>query len=235
MVDFAIVEQGTTQHSISEVQHIHSGEAGSPAVVENLPTQVLSQDEYLFREGDLKRHAYRVESGVLCVTSKGPHGTPEFIELAFPGDLVGLGFLDRYVDSAAALVETKVSLWSLQALPLLSQASVTAETRQAGATEREFLARRRQLVASTADSPLRRVAAFLTVLSRLNEIEGRDPAVISESLRSGDVAAFLNMDVEVLAGQLLELQQRELVSLTGKGGLRLEKPADLEGLAAVAN
>ncbi len=172
---------------------------------------------------------------MLCVTSKGPHGTPEFIELAFPGDLVGLGFLDRYVDSAAALVETTVSLWSLQALPLLSQASVTAETRQAGATEREFLARRRQLVASTADSPLRRVAAFLTVLSRLNEIEGRDPAVISESLRSGDVAAFLNMDVEVLAGQLLELQQRELVSLTGKGGLRLEKPADLEGLAAVAN
>ncbi len=63
MVDFAIVEQGTTQHSISEVQHIHSGEAGSPAVVENLPTQVLSQDEYLFREGDLKRHAYRVEFG----------------------------------------------------------------------------------------------------------------------------------------------------------------------------
>jgi len=200
-----------------------------PAV--ELPTRTLATDEYLFREGEAKRHVYRVESGALCVTARGADGTPEFIELAFPGDLVGLGFLDQHAESAAALTDTKVSLWSLQALPVLSQASPQAEARQASATAREFIYRRRQLSAVAASDPLKRVAAFLMVVSRLNEIEGRDPGVISEALRSGEVAQFLGMDIDTLGSQLVELQRRGLVDLTDKGGLRLHKRTELDVLA----
>jgi CRP/FNR family transcriptional regulator len=199
-----------------------------------LPTRMLATDEYLFREGDPKHHAYRVESGALCVTARGPDGKPEFIELAFPGDLVGLGFLDQHADSAAALTETKVSVWSRQALPVLCQASPEAEARQASATAREFIYRRRQLTAGAASDPLKRVAAFLMVVSRLNEIEGRDPGVISEALRSGEVAQFLGMDIDTLGSQLVELQRRGLVALTDRGGLKLHKRVELDVLSGSA-
>lgn len=233
MVDLAFVEQGAQEGTASPIS-LDTIPVGLPVSGQSeLPTRDLAQDEYLFREGDLKGHVYRVESGALCVTARGEHGAPELIEIAYPGDLVGLGFLDHHIESAAALVATRVSVWSLHAIPLLTQVDKQAETRQANALEREFLFRRKQLVASTADSPLRRVAAFLAVVARLNEIEGRDPAVISESLRSDEVAAFLGLDVDALGVQLVELQKRGLVSLTGQGGLRLERRQELEAIPDV--
>ena len=205
-------------------------EAEASIAVDDLPARVLGQDEYLFREGDPKRHVYRVEQGALCVTARGARGAPELVGLAYPGDLVGLGFLDTHIESAAAVTETKVSIWSRQALAVLCQASAEAATKQADTTEREFIYQRHRLVAATACSPLRRVAGFLLVVSRLNEIEGRSASVISENLRSGEVSAFLGMDLETLACQLVELQRQALISLTARGGLRLEKPAELQGL-----
>lgn len=233
MVDLAFVERGELEAPTSPRSFDSIPFDFPAAVASELPVRDLAQDDYLFREGELKRHVYRIETGALCVTACGAHGAPELIEIAYPGDIVGLGFLDRHIESAAALMATRVSVWSLQAIPLLTQATNETEARQSNALEREFLFRRKQLVASTADSPLRRVAAFLAVVSRLNEIEGRDPAMISESLRSDEVAAFLGVDIETLGAQLVELQRRGLVSQTVQGGLRLDRREELEALPDV--
>jgi CRP-like cAMP-binding protein len=234
MVDVEIVQTLPfgTANALNDNAMGHAAPAQLPGPAS---VRALAQDEYLYREGEAKRFIFRVESGALCLTMKGAHGTPEFVELVTAGSFVGLGFLDYHIHSAAALIDTSISIWPLSALPELCLASAAARDKHAEATEREFGYRRRQLVASTAQDPVLRVAAFLTAVSRLNEIEGRNPNVIAEELRSGDVADFLKMEVEALAQALVELERRGLVRSAGTG-LALLGRAELEhlGMAAAA-
>jgi CRP/FNR family transcriptional regulator len=208
--------------------------AASEAPFADLSRCTLARGEVLFRVGGVKTHIYRVETGVLCVTSPMANGPPEIVELVFPGGLLGLGFLDYFINNATAVVESQVSVFPLDALATLCEQSPDARERQAQATAREFAHRRRQLVTATENEPLLRVAAFLSVVSQINLREGRDPHVISESLTSGEVASLLRMDIDTLASSLAELQRRNLVSQDAAGKLLLLDPTELELLTFVS-
>lgn len=98
----------------------------------------------------------------------------------------------------------------------------------ANASEREFPHRRRASIASTRNSPVQRLAAFLAAASRLNEYEGRDPDLISDLLPCGVVADMLGLDVEALAHALVGLKERDLISHCANGWLRLPDRGRLE-------
>ena len=66
----------------------------------------LAINELLFGIGDPKTHFYAVKSGALVVYEPRWNGHRAVIEFAFPGDLVGLGFLQTHTCSARATVET---------------------------------------------------------------------------------------------------------------------------------
>ena len=191
------------------------------------PLRHLPLDDNLFHEGELKTHVYKVESGVICVSASRLNRPPQIVEFVFPGNLIGLGFLKRHIHNAKAAVDSCVSCWPLSAIPALVEKDATAKQRQAEATEREFAYRRNALVGSTQDSPAQRVAAFLVAVSQLNEIEGRDPNVISDSLHCGVVANYLGLDVDTLGQALVELEKRELVEQCPSEGLRLCDPEKL--------
>ncbi|MCK9910823.1 hypothetical protein MXD81_16870, partial [Microbacteriaceae bacterium K1510] len=84
--------------------------------------------------------------------------------------------------------------------------TIANTSRLAAAIEREvaFLseAQRRSFIAK----PLGRIAALFVTLARGNVYEGRDPAVITDSLTCGVVAGFLNMTVDELGYWLAELR-----------------------------
>lgn len=193
--------------------------------------RTLDRGAYLFREGETKTAAYRLEAGILCVTSRRPVGPPEVVEMLFPGTLLGLGFLDRHIDSAMAVVPCRITEFPLSAVSALCDASESARDRQASLTEREFAARRREVAPDPAERPLRRVAAFLSAMYHMNRHEGRNPAFVAEFLKSGDVAAFLDLEVEELAAALTDLRQRGFVGRAESGGLVLLDPEGLERLA----
>ena len=67
-------------------------------------------------------------------------------------------------------------------------------------------------------------------LSRCNAYEGRDPAVIADSLTCGVVAGYLDVSVDELADSLKDLERRGLIEATPKG-LRLMNFDELEKLA----
>lgn len=202
-----------------------------------LPEPVVTElplDTYLFREGDLKTHVYRLEAGIICVTAPRLSGPPDIIEIVWPGDLIGLGFLKRNIYNAKAVVGSRVSCWPQSAIPALVENDSFAQRRLADETEREFAYRRSALVRLTQGQPVQRLAAFLLAVSRLNEVEGRDPAIISDSLECGVVAKYLGLDLDTLSSALVELGSKGLVEQSPTGGLHLRDRVAMDRLTPEA-
>ncbi len=188
----------------------------------------LLSGEKLFSCGEPKECVYRVERGTIGISWTPPNAPLEWIEELNPTAVFGLGYLDHHIHNAVALADSSVSFWSRSALPLLTKRSPSTDQRQAEAVEREFAHLRASIVASTADRPLERVAAFLSVVSRLNAADGRDPEVIDESLTSGVVAEYLKMDVNELSDALLELERKGVVAPHAPHGLYIRDVGRLD-------
>ncbi len=234
MMDFAPAEISTVELAdvcepfvVPLAKGLQQAAAGCPSGQE----RTLDRGEYLYRAGQPKTAIFRLEAGIVCVTSRRQSGPPEVVEMLFPGSLLGLGFLERHIDSAMAVISARVTEFPLSAAAGLCAASPEAQERQAVVTDREFAARRRELVPDTVDRPIRRVAAFLSAIYHMNRQEGRNPFQVAEFLKTGDVAAFLDLDVGALGNALAELKSRGLVDRAANGGLVLIDPQGLERLS----
>jgi len=191
----------------------------------------MSGGEKLFSRGEPKECLYRVESGVIAITWTTPASIPETIEHVETNGVFGLGYLDYHLYDAVALTDCAVSFWPRNAFGSLSDQVPGLEARQADAVEREFLHLRSSIVAAPADRPVSRLAAFLSVVSRMNGAEGRDPNVIDETMQGEVVADYLHMDLETLGQALVELERRGLVQLEPPRGLRIIDPEGLDRFA----
>jgi CRP/FNR family transcriptional regulator len=193
--------------------------------------RLLGPDEILFETGDIKTCLYRVESGAVALHEQRWNGYHAVIDFAFPGDLVGLGFLDSHACCARALAETKLTRLPLESQSRAIKDNAKAQQKLHEAIEREFEFRRALFVGSCQQSPLKRVAAFLVSLSRMNAREGRDPWMVADACPSGFVAELLGLDVRSLAAHLAELERRGLIEPCPHSGLRLKDVNALEEVA----
>jgi CRP-like cAMP-binding protein len=119
----------------------------------------LASNELLFGIGDPKTHFYAVKSGALVVYEPRWNGHRAIIEFAFPGDLVGLGFLQTHTCSARATVDTCVQRLPLSAQDHLFADDPRAQARLADAIEREVEFLRESSVRFSQQNPLGRLAA----------------------------------------------------------------------------
>ncbi len=202
---------------------------GRASRAEGSATRLLGPNEYLFRTGEAKTCLYRVNSGAVCLYEQNRPEHP-IIDFAFPGDFVGLGFLDTHACCARAVMSTEVTCLPLEALASAIHDDYTAQAKLDDAIEREFEYRRAAVVEAGRRAPLERLAAFLVSLSRTNAHEGRDPTVIGESCPSVFAAGYLDLSIEDLTAHLLELEHRGLIE-PYSGGVRLKDIDALEKLA----
>lgn len=196
------------------------------------PSRSLARGEVLFHGGDKRGKLYRVESGALCHYLRWEDGRREIIEFAFPGDIVGFGHLQSHVSTAQAMVETAVSLVSADEFDDLLETDGQLAARYAAAGDREFDYLREVTVKSGEGRPVERVASFLSALSHMSEVEGRDPTLVADEITSGDVALHLDMTLDGLVAALRELERRGMVAAADNGGLRIADLPALEKLAA---
>ncbi len=196
--------------------------------------RTLTANELLFGMGEPKSNIYLVKSGALAVYEPRWNGHRAIIEFAFPGDLVGLGFLETHTCSARATMETCVQCLPLSTQDLLFADNPKAQTSLADAIEREVEFLRESSVRFSRQNPLGRLAAFLLTLSRENEHEGRDPALLMQPLNCGVVADFLALSIDRLGSLLVQLEQRGILEPCPPDGLRLLNIGALEGLAGRA-
>jgi len=195
------------------------------------PTRVFAATEWLFRTGEAKTCLYRVSSGAVCLYEQ-KSAQPVSISFAFPGDLVGLGFLDTHACCARAVTKTEVTCLPLEALASAIGDDLEAQAKLNDAIEREFEFLRDALVKAGREAPIERLAAFLVSVSRTNRHEGRDPTIVGEPYASGVVAGSLEMTIEDLRTLLLELERRGLIKAHPPAGIRLKDLSALETLAA---
>jgi CRP/FNR family transcriptional regulator len=198
------------------------------------PSRTLARSEILFQTGEKRGKLYRVESGALCHYLRWEDGRREIVEFAFPGNIVGFGHLPSHGSTAQAMVETTVSLVSEEEFDDLLETDGQLAARFAAAGDREFEYLRKVTVNTGAGSakPVERVASFLSALSHMSEVEGRDPRLVADDITSGDVAAHLDMTLDGLVAALRELERRGMVATAGDGHLRIADRPALEKLAA---
>ena len=186
--------------------------------------------EPLFSLGDPKTELYLIESGVVAVYEPRLQGRQAIFEFAFPGDIVGLGFLQTHTCTARASVETVAHCVPFSAQDRLVGDDPKSQAGLANAIEREFEFLRRSSIKFSRENPLGRTAAFLLTLSRQNEEEGRDPTLLTQPLQCGVVADFLALSLDRLGSLLVRLEQRAIIAPCPPHGLRL---TDLNALKAL--
>jgi CRP/FNR family transcriptional regulator len=200
---------------------------------ESRPARALATGEILFQPGDTRANLYQVEAGALCHYARWDDGRHEIIEFAFPGDIIGFGYLDAHITTAQAMVETTVSVVSAHEVERAAEADGRLAARMAAAVDREFDHLRARAIKAGEGGPAVRVASFLSALSRMSASEGRDPNLIADEITSGFVAEALKMSVDSLARALADLERRGVIAPSGSG-LRIVDPGALEKLAGAA-
>ena len=225
----AVAERAERTNQSKSKASSHAFTAHHPS--EDAGVRSLASNQLLFGIGDPKTHFYAVKSGALAIYEPRWNGHRAIIEFAFPGDLVGLGFLQTHTCSARATVDTCVQCLPLSAQDHLFADDPRAQARLADAIEREVEFLREFSVQFSQQNPLGRLAAFLLTLSRENEQEGRDPAMLMQPLDCGVVADFLALSIDRLGSLLVQLEQRGMIAPSPPEGLRLTDVEALEGLA----
>jgi CRP/FNR family transcriptional regulator, anaerobic regulatory protein len=196
------------------------------------PVCSLARGEILFQTGDKRAKLYRVESGALCHYLRWEDGRREIVEFAFPGDIVGFGHLPSHVSTVQAMVETTFSLVSQKEFDALLQTDGQLAARFAAAGDREFEYLRQVTVKADPGKPVERVASFLSALSHMSEVEGRDPTLVAHEITSGEVAEHLDLTMDMLVAALRELERRGMVSAADNGRLQIRDLPALDKLAA---
>jgi CRP/FNR family transcriptional regulator len=207
----------------------------SPAVAappaKTAPAQLqIAANAFLFRAGDPRTHLFKVESGAICLYETRRTDRPSVIEFLFPGDYLGLGFLEKHQLCARALLDSTLTCLPLDTLPEVVRDDPKAQAKLAQSVEREFDARREELRSAGERWPIERVAALLVTSARTNVQQGRPADLIKDSWKCGFIADLLQLTLDDLAAILVELERRGLIAAAGED-LRLTNIPSLEAMA----
>lgn len=231
VLEAGIAADAASNEAVAVPPALPSGKAqsgGADCVSKDLIT--LKAGAALFSAGDTRNGYFRVESGALRHTIRHGDGSHALVEFVFPGDIAGLGFLERHVTSAEAVFETRVSPVSSSELDGLLAADESLDGRLAAAIDLEFAVLRERAVAASAGKPMERLAAYLLAVSSINATETGNPALFPGRLTCGYVAQVLGFDVTTLADGLKKLESRGIVK-AGAEGLELRNMTALNMLA----
>ena len=201
-------------------------------LVAEVPVRRLLTGEPLFLHGDLKTHLYQIVAGIIGNYFTHLDPSHVVVEYAFPGDVLGFGYLKHHIFDARALIATRVRCLPLSAVDNIVDNDDRARRRCTEATSREFAYRRDQLVDANRSNPTARVAAFLLVISQINDHGGRDPRIVTDALNCHVVTDWLRLDLKSLERSLVELRMKGLIEPCPPHGLRL---INVEGLSSVAD
>ena len=212
--------------------HVAPRHAGKlDACFADAPMRQFRSSEMLFADGDLKQHTYKIESGALLVYKILRDGVRQIVNLAFPGDYVGLEAGDTHTYEAQALSLTRIrtlstgTLWRRAAEdPALARDIV--ET-----VSRDFSETRSHLLTIGRLSATGRVATFLLTLVHRNARRKLDPNSLLLPVRRSDIADFLCLSVETVSRSLTELKAAGAISLKGWRYIRVHDVDLLERLA----
>ncbi len=191
----------------------------------------LEAKEHLFCEGDAATHVYRVMVGHICIYRMMPDGRRQVVDVAYPGDIIGLGALGDHTDSAQAMERTVVRAMPVAVLRELAQTDTRLGLKLYEALSRELLAARELLFTVSQRTAVERVAAFLQALSRRAERRGEAADEIVLPMTRMDIADFLGLTIETVSRTLTKLRHDGVIDLEQCILVNIRKPDALARLA----
>ena len=150
----------------------------------------LEAGECLYQEADLRTHVYRVERGVIAVYEKHTGRPNHTTDIVGPGDFVGLGCFERYIDSAFAIESSLLKPLEEREFTALAERDLALQEQHTNAIHRHFERHKATILDLYPSSSVQALAAFLVSISRRNVHEGRNATVIADSLKCVLLQAF---------------------------------------------
>ena len=176
--------------------------------------RTLKVGEALFRSGWSRSDVYRIETGVMMVSSGDGKSTPRRFELAEPGDFVGLGFIEHHSSSAYAMTDCVVRSYSPSEFGQLADRDPSIREQEAVAIGREFdLRKAKCLEEASRKTTAQRLAGYLLVVARMNTMDGREPNIVPDTINCGFLTDLFDVSLEDLASATKELHKAQLLEL----------------------
>lgn len=209
-----------------------NGQDRLSALFSGTPSRRVQAKDHVFCEGDMLRHVYRVDAGLICTYRMMPDGRRQVMGFAFPGDIVGLGTGTDHNTSAQAIRPTRLRCLPFAVLceAMRNDAELTATLYEALAEE---LRNARELLLSVCQrSAAERVAAFLSALAQRNERRGLDSSNIDLGMTRTDIADFLGLTIETVSRTFTKFRITGLIDIAQCTAIRIVDRSGLERLAA---
>lgn len=204
---------------------------GLPAGDDQVST--LKVGEALFRSGQSRTAVYRIETGVMMVSTGSDGRTPRSFDLAEPGDFVGLGFIEHHVGSAFAMTDCVVRRYSASEFAELAERDPAIRAQEAAAIAKEFELRKAKcLEEASRKTTAQRLAGYLLVIARMNTMEGRDANIVPESISCDFLTNLFDVSLDDLAAATKELHKAHLINLDDQDRAII---ADFERLEEFSN
>ncbi len=197
----------------------------------NASVKKIRSREHLFLEGDLKTHVYKVEVGTVLIYKILPDAKRQIIDIAFPGDLIGLGPVREQPFSAQATEPSRVRCIPVGALEQLASENPRLGFELYEAVALELEATRSHLMTIGYRSAAGRLANFLLALSHRHERRGRVASEFVLHMRRADIADFLGVTIETVSRTFSKLKAQSLIDLDHGGYVAI---LDREGLKDIA-
>ena len=191
----------------------------------------LSPKEHLFFEGDPKTHVYKVEAGTVLIYKILPDSKRQVIDIAFPGDHIGLGSIGEHAFNAQATEAVRVRCLAVGALHQLAAHDPRLAFKLYEALAHELDAARSHLLTIGYRDACGRLASFLLALAKRNERHGLDATEFVVPMRRADIGDFLGLTIETVSRTFSKLKADGVIDLDQGGYVQICDPEALTQIA----
>jgi CRP/FNR family nitrogen fixation transcriptional regulator len=191
-------------------------------------TRHFVRDGEIYRDGDAAEYFFLVMSGVVRTCKFLANGRRQVEAFHGTGDIFGLELGVNYSQSAAAVCKCTLKSFPRRVLQALAANDVSV-------TQQLFLHAMRNLVRTRDHSiSLGRRTAIEKVALFLNECSeySPDPGLINLAMKREDIADYLGLTMETISRALSQLEQDDLIALSGSRQVQIRDPGGLRQFAS---
>ncbi|MGO4707316.1 Crp/Fnr family transcriptional regulator [Microvirga sp. 2MCAF38] len=191
----------------------------------------LDANQALFEEGDSRRRAYTLTSGMIRLSLALPDGRRQITGFLMPGDYLGLADEDTYLQTAEAVVPSVLCSFSVNEMDALMERYGHLKDRLYEMTRQALRQARESQMILGRLAPSEKVASFLLVMSARAAEHGLTDNPLHLPMTRTDIADYLGLTIETVSRTFTKLKTQGLIRLPEP---HLVEIVDKRLLAAVA-
>lgn len=174
--------------------------------------QTFDAGETLFFEGDPAGNLYNVTEGCVRLSKLLPDGRRQVTGFLFPGDFLGLAYVENYAFTAEAVTDLRVCIFPRGRFQALLDDFPALEKRLLGMASNELAAAQDQILLLGRKSAKEKVATFLLNLAK------RQAATMGENtlrlpMTRNDIADCIGLTTETVSRTFTKLTEEGLIAL----------------------